>query len=179
MMGFFAAYCGLIYNDMMSIPLNFFGSCYNITDNKVQKESHCTYSMGVDPVWFVSSNELSQMNSLKMKLSVIFGVIQMTIGVLLKGVNNINFRQPIDFFFEFIPQILFMVCTFGWMDAMIFIKWLTPWTHTYQAPSIINLFMNMVLGLGSTNGSPLLDDIHFQETLQFIFLSLFKKKRNV
>ena len=28
LMGFFATYCGLIYNDMMAMPLNLFGSCY-------------------------------------------------------------------------------------------------------------------------------------------------------
>ena len=28
MMGFFATYAGFIYNDMMSLPLNLFGTCY-------------------------------------------------------------------------------------------------------------------------------------------------------
>ena len=28
LMGFFATYCGFIYNDMMSIPLDLFGTCY-------------------------------------------------------------------------------------------------------------------------------------------------------
>ena len=28
LMGFYAFFCGFIYNDMMSIPLNLFGSCY-------------------------------------------------------------------------------------------------------------------------------------------------------
>jgi V-type H+-transporting ATPase subunit a len=38
-----------------------------------------------------------------MKLSIIFGVAQMSVGIFLKGANSIFFRQPLDFFFEFIP----------------------------------------------------------------------------
>ena len=56
------------------------------------------------------------------------------------------------------------------MDTMIFIKWLTTWENTYEAPSIINLFMNMVLGVGSTKGTPLWKDVDQQELLQLILL---------
>lgn len=28
-MGFFAFYCGFLYNDFMSLSLDLFGSCYN------------------------------------------------------------------------------------------------------------------------------------------------------
>ena len=29
LMGFFAVFCGFIYNDFLSVPLDLFGSCYN------------------------------------------------------------------------------------------------------------------------------------------------------
>lgn len=51
MMGFFAVYCGLIYNDFMSIPLNFFGSCHKADGTK---RADCTYTFGVDPAWGIA-----------------------------------------------------------------------------------------------------------------------------
>ena len=75
-MGFFATYCGFIYNDMMAIPLNLFGSCYETSaDHKVTLIEDCVYSFGFDPKWYVSPNELSFFNSFKMKLAVILGVL--------------------------------------------------------------------------------------------------------
>lgn len=42
-------------------------------------------------------------NSLKMKLAVILGVFQMMLGIILKAVNAIHFKEKLDFIFEFIP----------------------------------------------------------------------------
>jgi V-type H+-transporting ATPase subunit a len=85
------------------------------------------YPVGIDPIWYMSKNELTYVNSLKMKLSVIFGVLQMSLGVFMKALNSIHYKRPIDFFFEFVPQILLLMALFGFMDMIIIIKWLTDY----------------------------------------------------
>jgi V-type H+-transporting ATPase subunit a len=93
-MGFFATYCGIIYNDLFAVPLWLFDSCYPLTylpktadinDHEAWEMEHqkfttkqevdCTYPIGIDPVWHMGKNDLTYTNSLKMKLSVIFGVL--------------------------------------------------------------------------------------------------------
>lgn len=77
------------------MPLEAAGpSCYDINlalaEGRSQiplKNSDCVYSMGVDPAWYMAHNELTYFNSLKMKVAVILGVAQMTLGVILKGLN--------------------------------------------------------------------------------------------
>mmetsp|Transcript_7390 Transcript_7390/g.6650 ORF Transcript_7390/g.6650 Transcript_7390/m.6650 type:complete len:188 (+) Transcript_7390:541-1104(+) len=85
LMGLFAAFCGLMYNDFVSIPLFLFGdSCYPLDqrfkdgeiDNSVEMvaKDDCVYPIGIDPAWYLTPNELTFLNSLKMKVSVIVGV---------------------------------------------------------------------------------------------------------
>ena len=75
LMGFFATYAGFIYNDMMSLPLKIFPSCYSTgANNKVVLQEDCVYPFGVDPAWYTTPFELNFMNSLKMKIAVILGV---------------------------------------------------------------------------------------------------------
>ena len=105
-MGLFSLFCGFIYNDFASIPLNIWGgSCYNMRTKLSVPEytDGCVYPIGLDPVWYMSNNELAFTNSLKMKTAVIFGVAQMALGIFLKGMNSLYFGKHIDFIFEFIP----------------------------------------------------------------------------
>jgi len=84
MMGFFASFCGLVYNDFMAIPLYLFDTCYEV-HSKIDPKGHileeahlkpdCVYPIGIDPMWYSAKNELTYINSLKMKLSVILGVM--------------------------------------------------------------------------------------------------------
>lgn len=59
-------------------------------------------------------------------MAVIFGIIQMSIGIIMKGLNSLYFRHMLDFYFEFIPAFLFLFALFGWMDILIIGKWLEP-----------------------------------------------------
>jgi V-type H+-transporting ATPase subunit a len=83
----------------------------------------CNYPFGIDPGWYGTKNELTFLNSFKMKLAIVLGVAHMIfgrahflinlVGILLKGVNSIHFGLWVDFIFEFIPQLVFMSLTFG------------------------------------------------------------------
>lgn len=72
-------------------------------------------------------------------------------GIVLKGLNSINDKKPLDFFFEFIPQFLLMMSLFGYMDLLIILKWLTDWTTVgiSNAPSIITIMIDIPLELGA------------------------------
>ena len=175
LMGIFAFYCGFIYNDFFSLPFDIFGSCYKVVEGEEMAERHenCVYPFGLDPKWYIASNELSFFNSLKMKLAVIIGVSQMTFGIFLKAINCIHYGVYVDFFFEFIPQILFLSCTFGYMCMIVIYKWLIDWQSigTEKAPSIITSMINMFLRAGSAGETPLYDE-STQESLQFKLLMI-------
>jgi len=159
LMGIFATYTGVIYNDYASVPLYLFGdSCYQYTAGHAKPhipDPGCVYPVGIDPAWYLGTTELTVLNSIKMKIAVIFGVAQMSIGVLLKGSNNFYFRQWLDFFFEFIPQILVLLCLFGYMDYLIIVKWLTDWTgREFGSPSVVSTVIDMALN-GSKPSNPI------------------------
>ena len=168
LMGFFSVYCGLLYNDFLSVPVDC-GTCYDIKKyNKkgsmVKKDENCKYKFGLDPVWYISSNELAFVNSLKMKLSVILGVFQMVIGILLKGLNAIFEKDYVELIFVFFPQLILMLILFGYMDLLIFVKWSTHYeieningheiNYNYVAPDIKTYLMNIFLKFGRLPKEP-------------------------
>ena len=176
LMGFFSVYCGFLYNDFLSIPFDH-GTCYDIEKNGTRtahlyKKENCTYNFGLDPIWYVASNELAFVNSLKMKLSVILGVFQMVIGILLKGLNAVFQNDFVEFVFIFFPQIILMLILFGYMDFLIFAKWSTEYgivnfnvtvgnetetvefDYSYYAPDIKTHLMNIFLRFGEPPQSP-------------------------
>ena len=61
-----------------------------------------------------------------MKLSVIFGVFHMCLGIVLKGTNAIYFRQIAVLICEVFAGFVILFGLFGWMDLLIFLKWFYP-----------------------------------------------------
>lgn len=102
MMSFFSVYCGVMYNDFMSLPLNLFQSCYNTTTGK-RNDPDCVYPVGIDPIWYGAKNELVFLNSFKMKMSVILAIAHMTLGLVQKGLNARYFGDRSKILHEFLP----------------------------------------------------------------------------
>ena len=113
------------------------------------------YPFGVDPSWRGSRTELPFLNSLKMKMSILLGVAQMNLGIILSYFNAHFFRNSLDIRcvflpltytlfstcfpwvmkleltlhlvvrYQFVPQMIFLNSLFGYLSLLIIIKWCT------------------------------------------------------
>merc|ERR1712215_26046 len=109
------------------------------------------YPFGVDPAWQAATNKIGFLNTYKMKISLIFGVIHMTFGVMLSLWNKLSRRHYHEVILEFIPQIVFLLGIFGYLVIMIFVKWVMygankadPFSE-HCAPNLLITFINMML----------------------------------
>ena len=151
-------YCGLLYNEFMSVPLSMHDTCYErdrIETKFANKKDGCNFPFGMDPKWFVAENQLTFFNSFKMKFSVVIGVIHMMLGIFLKGLNDNYYKNIYGIIFEFFPQFIFMAVLLGYMVVLIFIKWSTYFYDTSRAPSIITHLINLAIKGGSVENMPL------------------------
>lgn len=175
LMGCFAVYCGTIYNDVAAVPTNMFGSKWTIVEGEMADETSVSgvYPWGVDPYWYHTTNELFFFNSLKMKLSVIIGVIQMCFGIGLGAINDIHFGHYSAIVFEALPRMLFMVCTFGYMVFLIITKWFIDWNNPplgpeSEPPNLVTTMIGMFLSPGNVD-MPMYQG---QETIQLILFAI-------
>ncbi|KAH7827616.1 putative H+-ATPase subunit [Monocercomonoides exilis] len=143
-MGLWAVFTGLMYNECFSLSMNFFGSSYDCDPETNVCQKKYTYFLGFDPIWRQCTNNLIFSNSIKMKLSVIIGVAHMIVGILFKGANDVYFKNKVNLYCEFIPQIILMTAMFGYMDFMIIYKWLFA-KDPQTAPMLIRTMINMFL----------------------------------
>jgi len=102
-------------------------------------------------------------NSVKMKMSIIVGVIQMSLGIFLHLLNALYFHEMYDIFFEFLPRILFLWCIFGYLCFMIFFKWCTDYIGQDMYNQSLNLTLtpNATLMKGTQGAPVLLNELIF------------------
>lgn len=71
-------YTGLMYNDIFSKTLHLFHSGWTFTETNVTRigvpDGHI-YPFGLDPGWHGADNNLVFVNSYKMKMSIVLGVV--------------------------------------------------------------------------------------------------------
>ncbi|GKU90033.1 hypothetical protein SLEP1_g4083 [Rubroshorea leprosula] len=104
MMALFSIYTGLIDNEFFSVPFELFGpSAYACRDPTCSDASTAgllkvspTYPFGVDPKWHGTRSELPFLNSLKMKMSILLGVAQMDLGIILSYFNAKFFQNELN-----------------------------------------------------------------------------------
>ncbi|KAL4300652.1 hypothetical protein AHAS_Ahas17G0222300 [Arachis hypogaea] len=133
MMAIFSIYTGFIYNEFFSVPFAIFApSAYACRDPSCRDASTTglikvrnTYPFGLDPVWHGTRSELPFLNSLKMKMSILLGVCQMNLGIILSYFNAKYFGSSIDVWHQFVPQMIFLNSLFGYLSLIIIVKWFT------------------------------------------------------
>lgn len=140
--GAFSIYCGLIYNEYFGFRLNLFGASKNTI-----------YGFGLDPYL---SEDMNFTNSVKMKLAIIIGFFQMSLGLICMGLNSLYFKDWIGLFIVFPAKMIFFTLFIGYMVFLILVKWTTSWPDTATAPSIITTLVEM--WMQGTVSLPMLQD---------------------
>ncbi|XP_075033008.1 V-type proton ATPase 116 kDa subunit a 1 isoform X5 [Mixophyes fleayi] len=180
LMGLFSVYTGLIYNDCFSKALNLFGSSWSVRPMFTSTKANWTedllrvvpvlqldpdvngvfngpYPFGIDPIWSIATNKLTFLNSFKMKMSVILGIVHMLFGVSLSLLNHIYFKKPLNIYLGFIPEFIFMLSLFGYLVILVLFKWCAyDAASSKSAPSLLIHFINMFLFNYTDKNTPML-----------------------
>lgn len=193
LMGLFSCYTGFVYNDIFSKSMNIFGTTWQINYNQTTVMTNVElqlnpvsddlktdeiYFIGLDPIWQLATNKIIFLNSYKMKLSIILGVIHMIVGLCVSVVNFNHFKRRASIILEFVPQLLFLLLLFAYLCFLMFFKWIMyspksedPAFLPSCAPSVLIYFINMML-FGAEKKLPGCNEymFSFQSTLQTAFV---------
>ncbi|KAB2043264.1 hypothetical protein ES319_D01G004000v1 [Gossypium barbadense] len=173
MMSLFSIYTGFIYNECFSVAFDLFApSAYACRDLSCRDADSIglikvrdTYPFGVDPAWHGTRSELPFLNSLKMKMSILLGVAQMNLGILISYSNATFFGNSLNIWFQFIPQMIFLNSLFGYLSLLIIVKWCTG-SQADLYHIMIYMFLSPTDELGDNQLFP------YQKTVQLVLLLL-------
>ncbi|PVU93512.1 hypothetical protein BB561_003238 [Smittium simulii] len=183
MMGIYSIVVGLLYNDIFSRAMHIYSPGWTWPkDIKIgelvaatQKKGY-VYPLGIDPTWHHANNSLLFLNSYKMKLSILLGVVHMIFGMVLQVYNARHFHKPINIKHVFLPQVIFYLSIFGYLSFTIVYKWCINWyaidsqgKNIYNSPpSLLNMLIYMFLNPGKVDPSDQL--FSGQATIQVLLI---------
>lgn len=190
LMGLFSIYTGVIYNEFFAVPIDLFGSRWKYTADSAMAcgVDNCEnpaavlpplspYPVGFDPAWKASATGLAFFNSYKMKLSIVLGVFQMVTGIMLSYRNAKFFKQKLDIWCVFIPQMIFMNSIFGYLVFLIILKWLVDVNATTcasngycNAPDLKSVLIDMFMKPGKLSNEMVM--FRGQNELQVVLVTL-------
>ena len=153
-MGVMSIYIGLIYNEFFSIPMSLFGrSSWNLSkpNNVVDQYDGTPYPIGFDPVWHGKPAELPFTNSIKMKMSIIVGVVHMTVGIVMSLMNHLDRKDYLSIYTEFIPQMLLLYSLFGYLSLLIILKWTMGTVAKPITADLYHILIYMFLSPGNVD----------------------------
>lgn len=71
--------------------------------------------------------------------------------------NHRHFKTPIFILFETVPQLIFLLCLFGYLIILIIAKWLTVYPDGgANAPGLLNTLIYMFLSPGSVDADQII-----------------------
>lgn len=163
--GLFGAYVGSLYNEIFGVPTSLFGrswtslspdECDIMYPNNTFAPYDCYPGMlqtnmlwGIDPTWHKSANAITFFNSYKMKISIVVGIIQMSLGIMLSLMNHLKYKDYKKVWFQWLPEVGFFFPIFGYLVFMIFYKWSIDWVGTgLPPPSLLNILIGMFMSPG-------------------------------
>ncbi|NXU28713.1 VPP3 ATPase, partial [Thalassarche chlororhynchos] len=177
LMGAFSIYTGFVYNECFSKATVIFPSAWSVAtmanhsswssaylathpfltlDPNVTGVFQGPYPFGIDPIWSLATNHLNFLNSFKMKMSVVLGIVHMGFGVLLGVFNHVHFQQRHRLVLELLPEMVFLLALFGYLVFLIFYKWVKfSAADSLVAPSILIHFIDMFLFTSNADNLPL------------------------
>ena len=104
----------------------------------------------------------------------------MSFGICLSVFNYTYFKKSLSVWTEFIPQILFMQCIFGYLCFTIIYKWSIPWYELDAngnprniPPGLLNMLISMFLQPGSVEKA---NELYPHQVRLFVLCSFLIKK---
>ncbi len=155
LLGLYSMMVGMVYNEFFGMPLKSIGSPFKFIAgtadpvNIDRNELHFAPPwLGMDFNWRTAETGMTFVNSYKMKISIIIGVIHMYSGIIFSICNFIRTKDWINIFFKAVPEVLFLGATFGYLSICIIVKWTTSSFSHGKGPSLTKILINMFMSPG-------------------------------